>query len=414
MSSSQIDSTNLTFTQPQPRPVVRVVNWLGRHARRRALEPELSSAWIIKNARRRTGLSDGIDELAAEGLSRLAESLDREAGLTTFGRLMVRGTLSSFLEVRLRMRHHLRRHPEILDADLAPPVIVVGMPRTGTTLLYNLMALDLEARPLLGWESLDPVPSDSDAGRADPRRGRARWIEKGVNWFAPSLSRIHPFSSEGPEECTWLLANTLVSSVFTMFGSVPSYMQWLWSLGDEAWAWVYRDYREQLLALQHQRGGAHWLLKSPSHFLSLTPLLSAIPNARVIATERDPLEVVPSTCSLFAVFRSISAEQVDASALGAETLAFLSRGLRRMAAAVAEHPERTIQVGFNQLVADKLGTIQAIYDHFGLELTADTLTRMSQWIANDRHLPTHRYRLEQFGLTAQMVRDGFGKIPQLP
>jgi hypothetical protein len=359
-------------------------------------------------------LSDEIDELAAEGLSRLADSLDREAGLTTFGRLMIRGTLSTFLEVRLRMRHHLRCHPEILDADLAPAVIVVGMPRTGTTLLYNLMAQDVNARPLLGWESLDPVPTGADAQRVDPRQRRARWIEKGVNWFAPTLSRIHPFSSEGPEECTWLLANTFVSSVFSMFGQVPSYMQWLWSVGDEAWAWVYRDYREQLLALQHQRGGAHWLLKSPSHFLSLSPLLSTISNAYVITTERDPLEVVPSTCSLFAVFRSISAEHIDAAALGSETLAFLSRGVRRMTAAVSEHPDRTIQVDFNQLVADKLGTIRTIYDHFGLELTADTLTRMSQWIANDRHLPTHHYRLDQFGLTEQMVRDRFSEITHLP
>jgi hypothetical protein len=407
-TAGQPDRPPFTFARPQTRPGVRLINWVG--ARTQPLgwgPPALATGRILDEARRRSGLRDWGDDHFLDPLERLVDAFEREAELTTFGRLFVRGILTGCVENRLRLRAYIQAHPDALAQDLAPAVIVVGMPRTGTTLLYNLLAQDAEARPLLGWESLAPVSLEALRGKADRRQRNGRWTERGIDWIAPALQQIHPFRTDGPEECTWLMTNTLVSPVFSMLGRIPSYQQWLWDIGADTWHQAYRDYREQLLVLQHQRGGGHWVLKSPVHFMSLEPLIETLPEARVVFADRDPREVVPSACSLFAVFRAIGAERIDPVALGDEICVNLSRGLRRMEMARARRPERVLRVAFRDLVADKVGTVRGIHRRFGLPFSPETERRVTDWIANDRHAATHRYGLEQFGISEAILRQQF-------
>jgi hypothetical protein len=203
------------------------------------------------------------------------------------------------------------------------------------------------------------------------------------------------------------MTNTFVSPVFSMMGYIPSYTSWLWDVDESVWDRAYRDYRIQLSVLQHQRGGGHWVLKSPVHFISLGPLLRALPDARIVVTRRDPREVVPSACSLFAVFRAIGAERVDPMSLGAEILADLSRGLRRMDQVSAANPDRVCSVEYRDVVVDKVGAVRRIHEHFGLPFDRDIEARIGRWVARDRHAPLHRYGLDQFGISETALRAHF-------
>jgi hypothetical protein len=203
------------------------------------------------------------------------------------------------------------------------------------------------------------------------------------------------------------MTNTFVSPVFSMMGHIPSYISWLWDVEESVWDRAYRDYRIQLSVLQHQRGGGHWVLKSPVHFISLGPLLRALPDARIVVTRRDPRDLVPSACSLFAVFRAIGAERVDPESLGAEILADLARGLRRMDQVSAANPHRVCSVEFRDVVADKAGAVRRIYAHFGFPFDRDMEERIGRWVARDRHAPLHRYGLDQFGISETALRAHF-------
>ena len=410
MTDSTSGSAAFTFGGSGPRAAVRAANWVLGRARQFGWGSELSYRRIRDDAQRRTGLQVWGGEEVVEPLGRLVDAFDREAGLTPFGRVFVREILIECAQNRLRAREYVRVHPEVRDAPLLPALIVVGMPRTGTTLLYNLLCQDASARPLLGWESLQPASPSSGSDWINRRRLKAQWISRSANWLAPSLRWVHPFTVDGPEECTWLMTNTFVSPVFSMMGHIPSYTSWLWDVDESVWDRAYRDYRIQLSVLQHQRGGGHWVLKSPVHFISLAPLLRALPDSRIVVTRRDPREVVPSACSLFAVFRAIGAERVDPLSLGAEVLADLARGLRRMDQVSAANPDRVCSVEYRDVVADKVRSVRLIHEHFGLPFDPDMEARIGRWVARDRHAPLHRYGLDQFGISEVELRAHFPDI----
>ncbi len=407
MTDSTSGPAAFTFGGSGPRAAVRAVNWVLGRARQFGWNAELTYGRIRDDAQRRTGLSDWGEDDVVEPLGRLVDAFDREAGLSPFGRLFVREILIECAQNRLRAREYVRVHPEVRDAPLLPALIVVGMPRTGTTLLYNLLCQDASARPLLGWESLQPASPSSGRTWINRRRLKAQWISRSANWLAPSLRWVHPFSVDGPEECTWLMTNTFVSPVFSMMGHIPSYTSWLWDAEESVWDRAYRDYRIQLSVLQHQRGCGHWVLKSPVHFIALGPLLRALPDARVVVTRRDPREVVPSACSLFAVFRAIGAERVDPFSLGPEVLADLARGLQRMDRVSLANPDRVCSVEYRDVVVDKVGAVRRIHEHFDLPFDRDMEARIERWVARDRHAPIHRYGLDQFGLSEAALRAHF-------
>jgi len=401
-----------TFERPTPPPGIRIFNWLGELGCRLGWRRPLSVERILEGAEKRTGLTDFGNQDFLEPLEILVRAFEEEAGLTAFGRRFIGHLLTGRVATRLILREYIRRHPETLEAPLAPPLIVVGMPRTGTTLLFNLLARDSETRPLLGWESLFPAPLNTAPNiKEDTRLKKSRMMGKGLPRLAPGLEHIHPFHPDGPEECTWLMATTLVSPVFSMLGRIPSYDDWLWGLEPAAWTRPYREYVEQLLVLQHQTGDTRrWVLKSPVHYMSLGPLLETIPHARVVLTDRDPRQVVPSTCSLFAVLRGTAAKSVDCTSLGPDMVRRLADGLGRSAAARRAYPDRVMKIEFPDLVKDKIASIGRIYDYFGLNLTSEAETAMQRWIAETPHSGSHKYGLEQFGIDEASVSAYFADI----
>jgi hypothetical protein len=366
---------------------------------------------ILRTARRRTGLRDLGGEESGEALRILAESFEADGRLNPFGRFLGRSILIQAVSYRLQILERLRQEPELLQTPLERPFFVVGFPRTGTTVLFNLLAQDPRARPLLHWEAFHPVAvARRRGGGTDPRIRRSRAGVRMLNYLLPELDRIHPVRAEEPEECLPLLQNSLVSWSFLLSVDARRYEEWLWALPENRLVQSYRFHRAQLQLLERSLGSRHWLLKSPAHLQALRPLLSVYPDARLIQTHRDPAEMLPSACSLFAVFRGLLSGQVDPRNLGRHGLDAFGRIVERMLLARAEIPgERVFDVHFEDLVADPVAMVHRIYGHFGETVSGEMDSRMKAFMeANPRHKHgVHRYTMEQFGLTSEEADDTF-------
>jgi hypothetical protein len=402
-------SLSWTFQRPHRTLAMRLFNAIGRQLRRWGWRRRLSVDRILESAARWTKLSDWGDERFREPLQVLVESLEKDARLSPFGRLLTRLNLIHYAANRLRVQHAITAHPEILNQLVARPIFVVGLPRTGTTLLHNLLCQQSECRPLLFWEALQPA---ANAHGKDRRPANARRLFNALTrWGAPQLRTVHPIDADGPEECTWMLFNTFVTPAFFLNGNVRGYLDWLRRRGRELLPWAYEQYRRYLQVLQWGQPRGHWVLKSPAHSFGLEALLQQFPDACVIQTHRDMGKVLPSACSLFAVSQGIYSDEVDCRRLGPEVAHLLRTHLLEPAMkARAEGPSRIFDVPFRSLVADPISTVHAIHRHFGLEADEAMEQRMHQWLAanpvNKNGL--HQYDLEQFGLDRADVERLFG------
>jgi len=404
-----------TFVRPHRPRLVRLLNWIGRHVWRPNASRQLAEASILAAARRRTGLADFGDARFRVPLARLLQSYRDDARLHPVGRVMARHRCVVLATNRLRIQRDLTEHPEILETPIRWPLFVLGLPRTGTTLLYGLLSQDPCTRPLLTWQTFWPSPPPGTVdGRPDPRIKRARRAVRAMHRLAPQLPIMHPMDPEGPEECTFLMANTFVSFAFLMSGDLAGYEQWLWESGPEFLPWAYDYYRRLLQLLQWRRPPRRWVLKSPVHLFSLGALLAAFPDGRVVQTHRDPAKVIPSGCSLFAVTRGMFTDEVRPEALGPQFAEGCAKALGRAMAARDHAPGRVCDVQYADLVADPIGTVHRIYRHFGDEVPAAMEPAMQRWMAqNPRNKHgVHRYDLEQFGLNRAQIDGLFGPYCQ--
>src|SRR5262249_33828243 len=248
---------------------------------------------LVETARRRAG-TDDEDTSFLDGLHRLVESLETEANLNLMGRIAVREDIIRLLANRFRVEQDRRRDPGIAAEDIRRPIFITGMPRSGSTLLHGLLAQDPANRVPQTWEMLNPSPAPQRATYdRDPRIAK---VERELWWFqrlSPSFQAIHDVGARMPEECVIILAHSLVGSQFASMYDVPSYSRW----GDAQDARPgYELHRRFLQHLQHHCRGERWVLKAPVHLPHLGALLSVYPDARVIMTHREPLEVLGSEC----------------------------------------------------------------------------------------------------------------------
>jgi hypothetical protein len=403
-----------TFERPHRPLAVRLFNGAGHLLRRCGWRRPLCADRILASARRRTGLDDFGPLDICEPLRRLTESLEQENRLTPLGRLLIRRELLQLARARLRIQAALKEHPEVLDERVDRPVFIVGMGRTGSTLLHRLLAQDPQVRALRYGETIDPAT----ARASSPNGGHARLarMQFGLIYLlAPGLRSIHSLEPDAPEECRLLLMNTFRTPFFGQWGVISGYAKWLDGLGLENKLRVYESYRQQLQLLQWGRPPRRWVLKSPIHATGLEALLQVFPDAGVVQTHRDLAEVVPSTCSLFATFRGMYSDNVDLSLLGTHLVQNLvNRSLGVALRVRAAHPGRVFDVVYRDLVRDPTGTVRRIYERFGLPMSADLATNLQDWLARnpqDKH-GRHRYSLEQFGLDRDAIDQLFPGYPE--
>lgn len=392
------------------RPVpVRLANLVGRRFEStvRRLVP-LSVESVVRAAERDAGVTDPGDELIREPLERLLASVDAEAQLNAVGRWWLRIEMIASMSKRLRVREHLRRHPEILDVPVERPVFIIGFPRTGSTLLQRLMALDPGNRVPRLWELLNPVPLGPTRRGQDPRMREAERYLRWVRRMSPPALQMHPMAAEAPEECRFLLSTSFVGPQH-MYCDVPSYTDWFWGLPDDRLEAVCRELRTQIQILTHGDEHLRWVGKDPTHSAFGRGFIRTFPDARVVVLHRDPAESVPSLCSLGAVSRSIFTDHVDLHAIGQEVLRgfVLSMDrmmdMRDMPTAASFHDVR-----YDELVTDPIGTVRAIYAFAGMPFTRELESRIEQDLApSSRHgKGPHQYSAEQFGLSREEIWAG--------
>ena len=394
----------------RPLPI-KALNALGRALGRIGRVPiDLSSDGLIAAAKKQTGLYDlGLPSFRA-GFSKLLESLEKDARLNLFGRHFARRQMLELLSHRLRLADYRNRNHAVSWEKIERPLFIVGLPRTGTTLLYGLLAEDPGNRAPLSWEIDDPCPpAESATYHSDPRIETTRKRFEQVNRLAPGFQTIHPVGALMPQECIVTTASEFMSIRFQMCFDVPSYDEWLLQ---QDMTETYHHHRRFLQHMQLHHKGERWILKSPGHLGPIDALFDVYPDAMLIQTHRDPIRVVPSVASLEYTMRLVSSDHVDPARVGRQMIQTWSKLLDQGMVARAQHPEREsriLDLSMREIVSAPMACVEKIYRYFGLDLSVEARARMQAYLA--RHpkdeFGTHRYSLEDFSLDADEVNAAF-------
>ena len=367
----------------------------------------LDSVALRDKAQRQTGLSDFGGTIFHEPFEILLQSLRDEAQLNARGVFMLHRTMLRLLTNRLRTEQAFADSPALAETPIPRPLYVIGFPRTGTTLLHNLLACDPAARWMRLWEGLYPAPAPQSL-EDDPRIAEVEEWAAGFEKVAPRLAAAHKLAPRGPEECLWLIEHTFNDLIFELRAHVPTYSRWL--AKHEADVDIHQYYRRQLQLLGAHCRGNHWVFKAPRHLPGLAGLLAVFPEARIVQTHRDPAAVLPSLCSLCEILRGAASDAVDKPAIGAHWHARLKAIFEKATAVRATAAEgQILDIQYADLVADPIATVQHIYAHHGYEFTEPFEAAMRQWLAANRQHKhgAHRYTLEEYGLSEAQVREDF-------
>lgn len=359
-----------------------------------------SAERLIEQARRRTGMTDFGDIPFEQPLRRLLQACREEAELSLFGSAAIRWDTARFLANLLRMRDEEKRSPEILDQPIERPVIIAGLPRSGTTFLHGLLTEDSANLAPRVWQVIHPYPE-----RRDHRAGdrRARRVSRQLRMFqilAPQFRRLHPIDATSPQECSEITAHIFASLRFDTTYRVPGYRRWLDRTGHLD---PYRFHKRFLQHLQYQAGPARrWVLKCPDHIFALAAIRTVYPDANMVFVHRDPVAVLASVARLTEVLRRPFSRRVDRLAVGREDSERWLAAAGLMVAADDEQgfAEPIFHIHYSELVADPPGTVAALYRHFGRTLDPAAAARISRRVAANPNggYGGRRARLEDYGL----------------
>ena len=406
---SQSSNTRTSNQQPDRPWPFRLINWAGTKVNLNRLPwVDLSENSLLEAAQQITGLYDWGEESFRTPFRIFLESLNKEAELNLVGRYLFRQDCIRLLANRLQLQHDFKRYPEILQVPIRRPLIVVGMFRSGTTFLHNLLSCDRSSRWLHLAEALIPSPPpQKETWSTDPRVQQAENLVKFQNSLSPNFATAHYIDARIPAECSRLFEHKFIGHLFDFRANVKTYSNWLQQqdLVDS-----YRYYRQQLQYLEWRWPGSHWVLKAPAHIFSLDALLAVFPDACIVYNHRDPLKVLPSCCSLAAMGRKRFTDRVDFAEVGTHWLNVLAQGTDRAMQVRSEAAaERFYDVNYTDLIKDPIKTVRQIYEYFGYHFDDEIAENIKKWIQdNPQHKRgVHRYTLEQFGLDATEVSRRF-------
>lgn len=365
---------------------------------------------LVDAAMATTGEDDFGEPSWQEGLDILLDSLQNEARLNELGVEIAAGEIAAYLAIRLSINSWRRDHPVVADGVIERPVVIVGQPRTGTTILYDLLSQDPALRAPLTWEVDRPVPPpETESYLSDPRIEEVQATIDMAESLIPGFTTFHPIGATLGQECVRMTASDFRSLIFPTQYRVPTYNHWL--LHDADLGSAYRWHRRYLQHLQSRHPGEQWLLKSPAHLWHLDALATEYPDAIVVQTHRDPLKVIASTSALAAHLRGLASDKPSIAELAEgyadDIFLGLDRGIEARDRGTFP-PSQIFDVHFTEFVADPLATIAKVYVALGRELTASTEARMRSFLAEnpgDGNSGGNRYRFSDTGLDAGALRE---------
>jgi len=392
-----MNSSDTTLDQTRPFLPVRLLNGCGALLEKtRIPRTPLRVVDLIEAAKRRCGLDDFGGGDFFEGLSRLLDSCHRESRLNLIGKIALRTDLTRILCSRLLMQRDRELYPAVARQEIREPLFIVGLPRSGTTLLHMLLAADPEHRAPLTWEVMTPSPPTRDSEKR--RIQRAMQSCNCLNWLAPTFRQVHAVGAELPQECVGLMTPTFMSDQFDTMYYVPSYRAWFFR---QDLLPAYQYHRRFLQHLQVRQSAPRWVLKAPTHMFALPTLLSVYPDALFVQTHRAPLDAMASVSSLITILRRVFSDAVDPFIVCREAIQYWSETLDRFLQErdrLAEY--RVCDVNYVEIRSDPIAAVRRIYEHFGWLLSQKTEQQMRLLLASQpqEQYGRHRYNLSGFGI----------------
>lgn len=370
----------------------------------------LEPSELMAVARAETGLEHFGPEDFVERLAVLCQAIREEGGFNGAGIMQQHVLLMGLLKNRLLIEDLLRRHPEILDVRITAPIIICGLPRTGTTHLHNLMSADPALRSLPYWESLEPVLPEHEQpgpGAPDPRLERTETALSFLNTALPYFNRMHEMTVEHTHEEIQLLAIDFSTMLFETTAPMPAWRD----------AYLSRDQRPSyayllkvLKVLQWLRGGTRWVLKTPQHLEQFPTLVDTFPDATFVVTHRDPVSVTTSMVTMLAYTARLTRDRVDLEAMGDYWSDRLERMLRRCTEERDVLPaDQTIDVHFDEFMADDMAMVARVYGLAGQPLDQAARAAMSGFMAEHPRgkFGAIEYDLTEFDLDPVELRKTF-------
>ena len=355
-----------------------------------------------------TGLDDFGPDDYRERLDVYLAALHDIDGMHAPGIVNFFGQLSQWLKNRLLLTDLLTRHPEIHNVELLPPVVIAGLPRTGTTHLHNLLGAAPSFRTLPYWESFEPFPLPSEEGiEPDPRAARMDIAVTMMNTLMPHFALMHEMTTEHVHEEIQLLANDFSTMFMETLAYVPRWESYYLAHDQTS---TYEYLATQLKALQFLRGGRRWLLKSPQHLEQLPVLDKVFPGVAVVCTHRDPVPVAISMVAMLAYTARTHRSPVPVEEIAA---GWIDRLELMLAALVGDRdvipPDRSIDVSFDDFMADQLGVAEQVYGLVGEPMTDEVRAAMAEYLGGHQRgrLGKVLTSCEMFGLNEDDLRERF-------
>jgi hypothetical protein len=394
----------LTLQSRFLRGIARAVDRCGLF--RQSIEPED----LISRAQRSAALSDFGDWAFREPLAVLLRAYEQEADLGAFGRVAVRWDMLRFLSNLLRLRDEEKRAPAILDEPIQQPIFILGLPRSGTTFLHNLLAEDPANLVPRAWQTIYPYPLRRRWVNGADRRPKivARQFASFVR-LVPELPSLHPLDANAAQECIEITGHVMRSLRFDTTHYIPSYQEWLERAGHLE---AYRFHKRFLQHLQHQAVPATWVLKSPDHIYALDALLEVYPDARFVFVHREPMRVMASVARLTELLRLPFTRHVDRLQIGRQVTDRWVHGAQLLIEASEKFrssPERIFHVRYKDLITEPFGTVSALYRHFGRALSVYAQVALRRTLAARPRggYGQNHYRLEDYGIDPAVERRRF-------
>src|SRR5215813_12608365 len=373
-----MNNSSTTLQQVRPQLPVRLFNGFGALLEKtRIPSTRMFPADLVETAKRRSGLDDFGEGEFFDALSRLLDSCQDEAQLNLIGRIALKTDVLETLCARLQLERDREQYPDITRQEIGEPLFIVGLPRSGTSVLHRLLGADPEHRSPLMWEVRSPSPPT----RADEKRRiqRATQSCNFFNWLVPTFRYAHTVGAEVPQECVSLMTPTFLSDQFDAMYYVPSYRAWFYGQNLRP---AYEYHRRFLQHLQFRRAGRRWVLKAPTHMFAMPALLSVYPNALFVQTHRTPVDAMASVSSLVTILRSAFSDAVDPFTICREAIDYWSetmdkflRDRDRLAS------DRICDIAYDEIGLDPIAAVGQIYDHFGWSLSREAEQRMRALVA---------------------------------
>jgi hypothetical protein len=353
----------------------------------------------------------GSDDFGTDGwqpgLDRVTDGLISEARLSAIGVEIAHLDMMRALKNRLDIIAWRKQHPEIASQPITSPIFIVGQPRTGTTILYDLLAQDPDLRAPLTWEVDAPCPvPQPETYHSDPRIAQTQASIELSEQIIPGFLAFHPMGALVGQECVRITASEFTSMIYSVQYRLPTYYRWLLYEADHAGA-----YRFHRIFLQHLQSGVpgQWLLKSPAHVWHLDALLAEYPDALIVQTHRDPLNVISSIAALTHHLRRMGSDESNIAECAAQSYEEIVVGLDRVMAlrdGGAVPAGRLIDVQYTEFIKDPWTTIEDVYRRLGRELKPEAAQKMREFLtAHPGDGGRGRYTWSDTGLDAGEVRE---------